>query len=505
VLTGEQTRGERDGSVRGKLLYTPDEATEVHVEGDYAHTINMGITGQPAPGALTLNGLGDPGHFNVWSDGRDISDIESVGASIRVDHRFDDFRIASISAYRNTHGIFTYDQDLSPMPLVEALSGQSGRMFSQELHVLSSASSKFQWLVGVFYYNYHASEAPEHLFGEAFGPGNGISFENKSYLRSESIFGQATYPLLEDTNLTLGVRYTGDQIYYTGNTVVGGTSTSIDGGPIDKSFSYTKPTWRLTLDHKITPDVLGYVSYNRGVKSGNIGLSVDATVAAPYQPEQLDAYEVGLKSELFEHRIRLNGAIYDYDFKNFQYSKISNGAALIFNGPSAKAYGGELELLYVITENLTVNANVGLEHTRIGNFPDAPNTERLADGLDNSGVAGYNAQGNQLPFAPKVTANLGYIYKIPTAYGSYDLGSNVYRFSGAYTEIDNRLRINAYTLLSATLAWTAPGDKFSVQAWGKNLTNAYYAAQLTSQANGTDLFSAAAPRTYGVTLGYKFK
>src|SRR3546814_12467390 len=91
------------------------------------------------------------------------------------------------------------------------------------------------------------------------------------------------------------------------------------------SFSKDKLTWRLALDQKFSAGVMGYVSYNRGYKSGGFNLlDVGALnrptghVSPSYNPEIVDAYEVGLKSDLFDRRLRLNVAAFYYDYKAIQ-------------------------------------------------------------------------------------------------------------------------------------------------------------------------------------------
>src|SRR3546814_13626881 len=90
-----------------------------------------------------------------------------------------------------------------------------------------------------------------------------------------------------------------------------------------------------------------------------------AGLSTPYQPEQLNAYELGVKTDLFDHRVRLNAAAFHYDFKNYQFQKFLQGAAFIFNGPSAKLTGGEIELEVRPARGLTLTANGAYLHSRI--------------------------------------------------------------------------------------------------------------------------------------------
>lgn len=523
LSTGEKTRGARDIGVRAKLLFTPDAQTDIRLSADYSKTTNGGINAQPLPGARTLpftGGLGYPGPFNTWVDHEFIGRSETKGASLHIDHDFDKAHLKSITAYQHSTGFYSVDGDMSPVPAITFDFDMTSKTFSQELHLLSRPTSKLQWLVGGYFYRREVSQLQEVRGLFTLPLTNGLDQAATTKVTSKSLFGQATYPLAEDTNLTVGLRYSWEKVAGSASDFLGGTSIGINplNGQV-QHLQYSKPTWRISLDHKFESNILGYVSYNRGIKSGNFGLSGStAGMDEPYLPEQIDAYEVGLKTELFDRRVRLNTAVFAYDFKNYQFQKFINGASFVFNGPSARSYGGEVELEVRASDRLTLNGTIGLLHTRIGDFPGAPNACRsVATGvLDNGGffcdpttglptTTPYNAKGNRLPNAPKATGNVGFIYTMPTSNGDFRLAGNVYHFGGAPADVSNRLYYRKYTTISGSLTWTDRTEAFSVSLWGKNLTNEYYYAQQTALVGLIDLGGPAPPRTFGITLGYKFQ
>ncbi len=115
---------------------------------------------------------------------------------------------------------------------------------------------------------------------------------------SPTPYGQATYEILPGTNLTGGFRYTYERRVQTGTTGVAETS-------LGRDTLYTDaPTWRIALDRKFTSQTLGYISWNRGFKSGGFNSSLPTQPA--YRPETLDDYEIGEKTTLFDGRLRLN-------------------------------------------------------------------------------------------------------------------------------------------------------------------------------------------------------
>src|SRR3546814_20272209 len=122
--------------------------------------------------------------------------------------------------------------------------------------------------------------------------------------RSISGFVQGTYPLTDKLSLTAGSRYTRDKVTYTGTTKIAGTTINLDPEQT-KTLVSKKPTWRLSLDNQFSPDILGYLSYNRGVKSGGFAMGPSPSNYFGYQSEQLNAYEGGMKTELRSEESRV--------------------------------------------------------------------------------------------------------------------------------------------------------------------------------------------------------
>jgi len=502
VTTGAKEYYSRDFNARAKLLFTPGDATELTLSGSYAHYMHHNVAAQNPPGAVTPAGQGFLGRYRTAGDADWQTKGESYGGSLTATHDFGGFQIRNISAYQKFNGTQQLDQDVSPVPLVRGDFIIRTRMISEEFHVLAPSDSRFQWLVGAYYYNYNAAIKPTSVRGLILGALPGISIFATDRTRSIAGFAQGTYPLTDKLNLTAGIRYTRDKVTYTGSTKIFGTPVFLVPEQTKERVK-EKPTWRISLDYKFSPDILGYASYNRGVKSGNFALGTAATINQGYLPEQLDAYEVGLKSELFDRKLIFNTSAFYYDFKNIQFQRVNAGVVITLNGPSAKLYGVEAELTGRVTPELSLHANGGYLHTRIGDFPGAPNTNRLPNGRDDFGDPTFNAKGNRMPFAAKFSGNIGFEYRRPMDGGHVKLASNLLYTGKAFSELDNRLFVKEHEVLSASLGWE--GDNgLRVSVWGNNLTKSYYYQFLAGVAGLTDIGIPAAPRTYGVTLGYSF-
>jgi len=526
IITGEERYYSRDLNLRGKLLLTPDDATEITLSANYTKFSHNNLDVQNPPGAVLSTGQEFLGRYQVATDTNTRINGKTYGGSLTATHDFGGFQIRNITAYQKFTGFESLDQDAGPEYKVRGDFYAKTRMISEEFHVLAPSDAKFQWLAGVYYFNYNSAVEPVYVtgadlnaalsfvfagFDDVFGPGtaagiNGVAVYGRDATRSISGFAQGTYPLTDKLNLTAGLRYTRDKVTYTGSQAFVATGP-LDGFVFDpevsKVYKKSSPTWRLSLDYTFAPDILGYVSWNRGVKSGSFSLGTGAGFNEAFDPEKLDAYEAGLKTQLFDRKLTLNLAGFYYDFQNIQFQQVSNGTVFTINGPSAKIYGVEAEMTARVTPQLSLNASGGYLHTRIGDFPGAPNVNRLPNGRNDGGDPDFNAKGNSLPWAAKFSGNVGFDYRIPLDGGKVKLASNLYYTGKVYSELDNRLINRAHELLSASLGWE--GDNgLRVSVWGANLTKSYYYVQLLGVANGNDISIPAAPRTYGVRLGYDF-
>jgi outer membrane receptor protein involved in Fe transport len=307
--------------------------------------------------------------------------------------------------------------------------------------------------------------------------------------------------VFEGTDLTAGARYTYERRSVSGSveTIPAiGEPQTVAGNP--PNLTVTKPTWRLAIDHRFSPDVMVYVSENRGFKSG--GFNLQSPLAPAYLPEKLDAYEMGAKMDLFNKTVRLNPSIFYYTYNNIQVTEFTPSGGSLYNGAEAALYGLDLDYAVVASQQFTLSGGLEYLHTRFTSFPNAVlSTPRPHGGyLQVSG----NAAGNQLPQAPKFTASLTGDYRLMrTRIGAFDLSGTYEYNNGYFTEPDNRLRQPNYNMVGASVKWTSRDERYAVRLWGKNLANEVVATQIltATQVVGQGLFP---PRTYGITCDVKF-
>ena len=528
VNTGQSIYKTSTYALRGELLWTPLASTSALISADFSRTMtDLGTNSEPLPGTVGSGGVTYVGKYRASELPADSLIIHTGGVSGRIDHDFGPVRIASITAYRySDEDPFNIDNDGGPVPILEQNVWSKDQSVSQEFQILSPKEEKLQWIAGFFYFHDKANALVNaHFLPIPQLPPSSI-LNTQQILNSYSGFFDANYDILPDTKLTAGLRYTTDQFQFAGS------KTTFAGAPIlpspfAEASDFSKLTYRAVLDHHFTRNIMAYASYSVGFHSGgyNLGTPTEVVIVGgvptteltpPIAPETIDAYEIGVKSEMLDRKLQFNASVFQYNYDNLQVSTLTTGGtALTLNAAAALIRGADLDLTFVPTNQLTVTAAFSFLDAEYTSFPKAPFAyQSLVGGTcPVSGVGGLvgggaiaggttsclqSAAGKTLSRAPKFTGNITATYTLPTEVGKFALTGSIYRNSGFFWEPDNRLEQPAYYLLNGTLSWTMPNGKFGVAVWGKNLTNSYYYAYESTSpfkfASGPE-----APRTYGVT------
>jgi len=503
-----------DIGIRSKTLLTIGSDTEVRLVLDYGDSRNSLLATRvplgetiPAPYGPVYGGR----PWDVSVNYEPVNVVKSGGASLRIDHDAGAVKIASITAYRKSKFIIDVDLDYTPTNGRRLSVDQRDHQFSQELQLLSAGNGPFSWVVGAFYFDALADYAQNRVLlnGPAAVPtvppiveSNQTAFQST---KSISGFGQATLEVAPGLKLTGGLRYTSEKREL-GNaqTIV----TRSDGSTVvtfplsSRSATFNKLTWRAAVDYQATPDVLTYLSYNRGFKSG--GFNPSALTVPPFEPEVLDAFEGGIKSTLFDRRIKLNGAIYYYDYANTQLQRVAaNGTTGIYNSAGAEIYGFDGELRAQVTPELNLVVGYQYAHGKYRSFPGAIiAAPRAAGGYT---LTTGDAAGNVTILTPKHTVSIVANYTIPTKTGEISLNASGYYNSGFFVEPDNVVTQPRYFMVNASVRWEF-GSGQSISIWGNNLTNRVVSNidGINNVGFGVRRANYAPPRTYGVSVGTTF-
>ena len=458
--------------------------------------------------------------------------------------------LKSVTGYLGYWTDWSDDQDNSPLPIAYAYNLVDHQQFTQEFQLTGHAfNDKFDWATGAFYYDgksvnrgninlqFFAGLAgfPPGFWGlhpipgvagwnfnnnSQIFPGNFLAIENffqnsPALNKNEGIFFQGTQHVTDEFNLTAGVRYTHEKKEYTYQSFFGRL------GPYDESYGHTD--WKIVGDYKFTPDVLGYVSVSTGFRGGGFNpRPFNALQINEFKPEKLTEYEMGLKSDWFDHKLRANIAVFWGDYKNLQFNSQtldSTGTPYtgIQNIGGADIKGAEVELEARPVGALSLTASVGYTDFKYKNLGNAVSCNSVgtpipAPALNANCTPGNPSYSDRPPGQPKLKANVGaaYEFAIPAG-GSITPRFDVTYQDTVYSDVVNQTPgaiIPGRTLLNGRIQWDAADGKWSVAALGTNLANKQYLVSIFDlRAFGEGQMSAqpGQPREWAVNLKYKFQ
>jgi iron complex outermembrane receptor protein len=497
------------GAARSKWLYKPTDATQIRFVLDYTsydafggapismsqYSANLSPTTIPkAPYQFSPA----PGMFNTFEGIPQFDDNTQGGAALTVDQDIgSSMHFQSISSYRWFAGNANTDGVWVPQHMNYVATHFDGHYETQEFHLTNQNPGRITWLLGAFYFGDQIFAAdPRINSGTAVKTGL-QTIQGVQDTASGSVFGQATAGLTDKLKFTLGVRYTDELIKGWNSTQNAMGKYTV--GPIYETQRDDPLTWRGALDYQFNPDILGYIAYNKGFKTGGFNLASPGT--APYFGEHLDDYEIGMKSEFLDHRIRFNVDGFYYHYTDMQVTILVGGGVLLFtNAANSRIYGLDESLDFVLTDHLTVTTGVGLLNAKYLSWPKA--ITYTPGGIQTTIP---NAAGADLPYAP---ASSGYVslnyHDLKTPVGMWHATMSLSYKDRTFVTPDMALEEPTYYMLDATLEWRPLSDNsWAVRLWGKNLTNAAWALWGTEGSQGWGL-SYGMPRTYGVTVEKHF-
>lgn len=562
LFTGNDVQSGQQWAGRAKLLFEPGDATSILLMGDF----NGRDASEPAFINFGLNTLGQDAISQIIAQGGDprrdiLADVDPFvrarqwGVGATLDHEFGEITFRSITAYRHSELQSFFDPDGTTVRQLVIDNNQLDKQFTQEFNLISNGDGPFQWVVGAYYMHDDAGLLPySRTSGLAIagqvGASGRIDNVTRVSLNSYSGFAEGTFALTDATNIVAGIRYTSDKRHVEGENVTfnSNTSTTTTVPYAERDLSFQKVSWRLSIDHRFSDELMSYASYNRGFRAGAFGPQVINNAIPILTPEVVNAFEVGIKSDLFDRRLRINLAGFYNDQSSVQVMQVISGVQNIYNAQGAEIYGIDGDLSVEVAENLRLFGGFSWSHGRYKQFTDAvisipypvgstfsttnfsyidsvtgqtvvntvclgtfvpPNitTQAGRDGFYRGRTGGNcllrgDASGNKLQNSPDFTFSLGGSWEVETPMGALTLAGNVYHNGGYVGTPDERVVQESFTTLaaSATLQVT---DSIYARVWGNNLTNSFYRSQIGASNSGDNGYSGA-PRTYGVSVGFDF-
>ncbi len=499
-------------------------------------SINVGNPVNPAPETpCTLPSA-------VFGDvcGDNVTDIEDFTQDFyeAVEFEWDSFALSmsweldfgtvtSVTGRQETDEAVPTDFDATSLNFFHTWRFQESEQTSQELRFASSdeLSSEVDFVAGIFWVE-DEYQLDQKTSIAAFGGPAGAVFQDP-YAEHEreawALFGEIHLDLTDKWLLTLGGRYTEEEKTYTGSNSIGGSGFAgyvpdsaddffVFGQPIwvpiasaDGSEKWEEFTPKLGLDYRVSDDVLTYVSYSEGFRSGGFnGRNQDPANIGPFDPEFVENWELGMKGDFLDKTLRLNIAAFYTDYQDKQEEVIQpdgfgGSNTVVANAATVETKGLETELTWVANESLTFNASLG--------WLDASYDDYIAD-LNGDGIQTDNSN-LELRRVPEWTGGANGIYSVQIGGGTLSAFVG-YRYTDEYwveTSNDPRGLLDDRGVwdASASYQWEWDNDRtVKVTAFGRDLTDEVaFSSAVTIP--GTIAFSGVSGgREYGIQVSGNF-
>lgn len=535
-------------STRASLAFRPTSAFELRLAADYSRdeTTYPGYNVEDGASPDLSAFLGPDAGSYADTDG----DVHRVSNNSNNEERAENWgaalsgeletgantRLVSITGYRQSNYLDDLsDIDGTPINIFQQYLAVDEESFSQELrfHV---DTDRLNAVFGLFHYDYEAEQdvANDILGVErdlgypltgGVGPGALGGSTTRSVVgisaQSQSAFAHAQFALSDAWSIEAGLRYTSTTMgferavsrselgdashpFYSGGNAYDDLPAGVTVVDFGNTFpeqerTFSRLTPKVGVTFQPTEDALLYASWTEGFREGGFAANPSTPSGIlSFGNEVLTAYELGFKLDLYDRRLRLNGATYYYDYSDQQVevATISSAGLLadILNSGASNARGFELEMSAAPFSNFELNATLGWQQTEF---------ERL-----DAGALG-DLSGNEFPRAPEWSASLA-----PT--WTWALNSDLrfefspearYQSEEFMTVVNDPLvRGDSRTIINATAALSAADDRWSLVLWANNVTDEKYVTKVIDLSTffGYRLRRYGDPTTAGVTFNYNF-
>jgi len=518
--------GYGDGNTAGaraRLLLKPADRLEVLVTGEYTERDEKGSTYSPCPPGSSnpaCEGVewdpyaGTPGQGtdNVLNIDED-NYLRSKGKAIYAEVNYDmDFATLT---WQPNYRKFTYNNHQSLSHVFGYAPAVRNSMHSQELRMASNAGSPITWVFGLYYGRESANEQNYFTTGEPpfvtinrpkYPSIGHVYFKNdiNSYIyRSQSAFGQVTVPLFDGFRVLGGLRYTQDKKTQAGNTGV--VLAGEDGVPFVRSVDVggrqkqNKLNYKVGVEFDVADRVMVYGNVSTGYKAGGVnGIPPNTNFPGTFGPEEITAYQAGIKSRFLDNRAQINAEGFYYNYRGYQTSiffttneGINIGGTT--NSQKARIYGGEVEASFLITPQDQFDLSATVLSAIYTEF-EVPE-------------AGTSLSGERMQNAPRFTLNGNYTHTFELESGATIVAHAEARHESGqwvdYRQTDGSYQ-KGFIRASADITYTSPDDRYTLGAFIRNITNNAALLVANNNLGPYQLGTPYPPRTYGVRATAKF-
>ncbi|HUN58525.1 MAG TPA: TonB-dependent receptor [Candidatus Binataceae bacterium] len=492
------------------------------------------VLGVPIPGgACSFQGPNlDNGYFPDIeavgipgvSSGAPFSDQDTTINTLRLVYTQPLYSVTSISSYAY-YDFGSFGANVGPLPYFGGFNGIKFNQESEELRLATTLNGPLNFQAGAYYeansllntgYRYLGPFGPDPVTGAWYTSASAVKLDGHSI----SPFIEASYQILSNLEFSGGARYTDDQkgISHLGNSFVHAGATFLQPEGVFTSGSFSDNNWspEATLTYHVTQDIMTYVAYKTGFKSGTYGMpsvisngqTADTTKMLP---EKSHGEELGVKGEFLDHTLRVLGDIYTYDFSDLQTVSF-NGQTVSYiyaNAAESRTRGVELETEWRALPELTLDAKVGYNKA---NFVSYATAQCYGGQTPAQGCVGgeQNLSGAPLPHSSLVSGVAGFNYDHPV--GNYHVvlyGNANYntRFNASEINIPHAEE-GGFGTYDAGVRTGPKAGPWEVALYGRNLGNKFWFTTVNDSAGGApgDLSapSIAGGREVWIEARYKY-
>ena len=561
TLLNIDVNDEDQTSLRGQLLWE-GEKSQWLVSADTMEDSREGVGRYPlfsnptfppngdTVGEAELLGANRP--FTTASPIEGFTERDNAGFSLQGDIEFNAGTLTTITGVRNVESSWEMPSIGAPLAAGSAdpANGVFGSdvvddiqedidTFSQELRWTSDLDGAFNYVAGLYYFTEDTDRQEqfridnnEQAMGQTVTGNEWTRTENET--TSYAAYAQGTYDFNDRWKLTAGARYTRDDRDYVASAancalrdedIAGaglplsvcrftGLNNDINGSRVGRSLriiaeafivpatdSWTDFSPMVSLQFRPNDDIMYFATVSTGYKAGGFAGSqgAAATAADPVDPENVTNFELGLKGDFLENRLRLNATAFFMDYTDLQIVRFGPVPGSTFgtfqttNIGQADIFGLEMDFVWQIGDNFQLSGNYAYLDTE-------------ANGLivvTTTGTSDFS--GSPLRQAPENTYSIVAEYSVPSAAGDFDLRAQFVAADEQHMDFATQTESisPSHELLDLSLGWTAPSDQYQLSLWVKNATDEAY-SQHTYRIGPGSIGAWNPPRTFGLTGTWEY-
>lgn len=563
VATGRATNTLNNQGIRGQLLYTPSENTNIIFAADittqrpdgYAQVVAGVAPTKRAPYRQFDAIIADLNyelpsrnafdrkidHDTPWRSGQDMG-----GVSLNIDTKIGGGTLTSTTAWRFWNWDPSNDRDFTGLQvLAKSQNPTRQTQITQEVRYAGQLASGLSGVAGVFFIDQTSQTNGTEESGSAqwrfsqsttsnlwktpgLFEGYGIKTDARIRASSAAVFGQLDWAITERLHILPGLRYNFDKkdADYSRKTY-GGLQTTDPALLALKKLVYTDQAFtsntdntdfsgNITVSFKASDKINAYATYAKSYKP--VGVNVAGLPSnsageplldlAVIKPEKVNHYEIGVKTSPFKNSI-FNLTFFNTEIKDFQTNvqaaELGVNRGYLANADEVRVRGAEMDASFVISSHLTINGAATYTDGKYVKFTNAP----LPLEETGSSVAYKDVSGTDLPGASKWAGSLGGELSDKAKFfgnaGKVFIGLDSYARSefSSSPSASKYLVVDGYAIFNGRLGFrTSQG--LSIQIWGRNLLNKDYYEQLLPAGGNSGQYAAVLgdQRTYGITFKY---